>query len=688
MSAPRTFFLNELHEYARGERSGGGGNPKFGPIDWAARGEALARNLTRVKAEILASHDPVRASHLFMKVNPTPVPKISTTKGAFDAPTKFAGEQSLVFRRLGVDLIEVLGDGAAVVHATPAAMERMLLTAASLERQGAREQARWVTLAGVDLVPPSARLDSGWVDVGEDCMLDAIVHLQPLLGAVDSETVIHALAPYVYAGREQGITAVGADYSGRRWLRCTARPWTLKAIASTFLSVQSIHPPEVFIAAGGGRRKGNVTPREQSISSAPIGELPIVAVVDTGVSPPKSCEWEEHTLERYRAGTYTAPGAERIFRHLQETFLERLRDKEDASSTHDHGSFVASRIVFGERTYPVDERNPPGDVAFFDVVVGDGQGGILTDRILEALQQVIANRPEVRVFNLSIGGSKALELAAPIEKKESLIRVRDLDNLIAVHDIIVVIAAANSQKGVAPAKPYPNHVDEPSWGLPALPSGHNTLTCGASVTDATAGGLATENGAPSPFTRIGPKLAGAQIEFGAHGGNVNDDWRFRPGLGVWGWTEDTVWEDRNGTSYAAPLLARTVARLLQDLAKYCPEGVRPFGVTAKAFLMLTAERPSFSTTALTKLADRTIGYGSADGRRLTAPSATSAVLLWQGEIAGPKDIVRVLMPVPPEWLKQAASPKLRVVCCWDPPVSNAASSFWSVRDAQRWAAEH
>ncbi|HEY5087005.1 MAG TPA: S8 family serine peptidase, partial [Gemmatimonadaceae bacterium] len=299
--------------------------------------------------------------------------------------------------------------------------------------------------------------------------------------------------------------------------------------------------------------------------------------------------------------------------------------------------------------------------------------------VLQALEAVVATYPDVRVFNLSFCEKRALAAYHAVEQRERLINVRDLDNFAFARDVVVVVSAGNSEPGIVPTNAYPTHLDEEPWQLAAWPSGFNTLTCGATVELLHTEGLVKTLGGPSPFTRVGPGIGGAPIpEFGAHGGNVDEDWRWRPSFGVWGCNALGDWEDRAGSSFAAPLLARQAALTLRQLDRFCPPGVRPFAVTAKAFLVLTATRPVFPP-AVDALADRTIGYGTAAPTRLAAPVASSALFVWQGVIESAKDVVRIQLPIPIDWLSQAARPELRLVCCWDPPVNEAAREVWATR---------
>jgi hypothetical protein len=154
--------------------------------------------------------------------------------------------------------------------------------------------------------------------------------------------------------------------------------------------------------------------------------------------------------------------------------------------------------------------------------------------------------------------------------------------------------------------------------------------------------------------------------------------QFLPGLGVLGITATGLWEDRCGTSLAAPILAREAAFALQALQRVCSPGARPYAVTAKAFLSLTATPPQVGGAAKA-LADRALGRGQAAAVRLTKPLPDRAVLVWQGLLEGPGEIARVTLPIPRDWYDEATAPHLRLVVSWDSPVNAAVSGLWATR---------
>jgi hypothetical protein len=267
-----------------------------------------------------------------------------------------------------------------------------------------------------------------------------------------------------------------------------------------------------------------------------------------------------------------------------------------------------------------------------------------------------------------------------VEGREKRLLLQDLDNFIFAADALVVVAAGNSAPGVLPNPKYPDHYDDPQWALGPWACGFNTLVCGAYVSRVSPGALVPTVGWPSPFSRIGPGLCDSPVpSFSAEGGNTDSTYRNPPGLGVWGISGGGLAEDRIGTSFAAPLLARAAAFTIDQLQRHwCAPGTQPFAITARAFLTLTAAPPA-QDADISTLVERTLGYGRASDARLRAPSSGSAVMLWQGYIDSPADIVRVQLPIPQSWLNEADEPILHLVVCSDPPVNEAAPHTWACR---------
>ncbi len=171
-----------------------------------------------------------------------------------------------------------------------------------------------------------------------------------------------------------------------------------------------------------------------------------------------------------------------------------------------------------------------------------------------------------------------------------------------------------------------------SWALHSYPRAFNALTCGGVVpARMSAGGLAAEPEAPSPFTRVGPGFANSpKPDFCASAGNTNADYRPLAGTGVWGFSALSEALEGFGTSYAAPLLAREAAFVFEELRPKCPGDSRPFACAVKAVLALTADDIAKRLSeALQSFAKRTIGFGRGERREISSEtnSTTSAFRL-------------------------------------------------------------
>jgi hypothetical protein len=656
---PKHFYLNEQHELSHLEREGGGRLPKLGEIDWASKQRYLTKSLSRTRKAIEQSSDPLRGQRYFLLARPEEtVPKLTSDKrkapsGHFDEPVDYAGKDSRVLSRLGLDVISVTDQGA-VVHATPERFERLESIASNLGELGKAEQARWAFVADFEVVPPELRADEDWLASVRKGTHETIVELQPLLSRTEGALVLNVIAEHLRRADGEAILASGTDFSGRAWVRATFVARTIARIVKDFFSVQALHGPLLSPAfAVGSRRAGNISVKGANLPSLPVAEMPVVAVVDTGVA-------QNHVqLEPYRRGKFVHPQGQDGF--------------------DDHGTFVTSRVVFGDPSDPLNSPPTP-QCRFIDVIVARDSKSIDTKIVVNAIEIVGANYPDARTFNLSFGDYVALNLRQTVDRTQRLLQTQDLDNLIFARDLLVVVAAGNSRPGVTPNPAYAEHWQDPTWGLGHWAVGFNTLKCGSFVREWTiVGGVADVPFAPSPFCKVGPALADAPApDFSAHGGNCNAGYGHSPGLGVWGLSPAGLWEDRLGTSHATPILSRQCAFALALLQRVCPAGTSPFGVTAKAFLALTAD-PILLPTRFGEAAARTLGLGRASSERLSVPDADRAIFVWQGVLGNKSDVARVIVPIPGDWLEEADDPVCDIAVSWDSPVNAAFTNVYGCR---------
>lgn len=660
---PRNYFLNEQHELVPGERDGRGGTPKYTGIDWKTKGQHIHTSLEGVKKQVAGLRDPLKERRYFMMAMPAAViDKVSRNKkiapdGIKKEATKYGGEHSKIFGRLGMDLLQVNADGTAVVHTTPDKIENLLASSDTLGELGVREQAKWATIDQFAPIPEKFKVDSDWLKtLPKDKTVEAIIELQPLLTGVEADEVLRVLAAILKKDAKERVLGTGTDFSGRQWARGNITKDSLALIAREFASVQSLHRPLTTLVASAAPARGTHTSQSGVSKAAPSPQsLPTVAMLDTGVPT-------GHTV--------LAP-------YLRGQVIEQNAQQ---SPLGNHGSLVASRVVFGDPDFSGGIGDtPPAGCRVLDVLVAQDAENLEDKSIVPAMGNVVAAYRDVRVFNLSFGDYRSLDSLNEVERKEKLALLRDLDNFAFANDVVIVVSAGNSRSGVIPNSSYPNHQDVPEWALGSWARGYNTLTCGSLVGRISTSGLVRNVGWPSPFTRIRPADLGAPIPgFAANGGNASETYQWGGGLGVWCTNAEGDWEDHCGTSFAAPLLAREAAFAFDQLRTYCEGDTRPFASTVKAFLALTAEHTG-DIRKIKKLADRTIGRGIASTERIARPAQNSAVLIWQGSISTKDELVRVKLPIPGNWLKQATAPELRLVWAWDTPVNDAVPDIWGCR---------
>lgn len=662
---PRHFFLNEQHELSPEEKGGGGSMTQVLNVNWTQKADRLAGSLDRVERRAVASRDPVSRRRYYILAEPvSQIVRASKAKDAVGGQKSegvdFAGEQSKVFARLGLDLVEVHANGSATVHALPERFEQLRARAAELGQASERDQARWVSLETFDWLPADLKFDHAWLSEIGTKPIEAHIKLQPLLSALEADSVIRAIGEILSAHSGCELRGKGNTYLGRVWLRAVLKASAIKALANEFASIQSIHPPIIARADGSAdETRERIAPsRTPTISAAP-STLPCVAVVDTAVP-------DEHLmLQPYRRGTVVG------------------RDCLNTANDH-HGSCVASRIVFGELDFAEGEiASPAASCTFYEVRVAESANTIRAESVPTALATVTSAAPDVRVFNLSFDSRRALADMTPKYRAETLKLIEDLDNFAFDQDVLLVIAAGNAPFGVIPDPRYPRHLDHPNWMLGSFPRCFNALTCGGTIPRIAASGLADEPNAPSPFARLGPGFAESpKPDFCAPAGNTDANYQKQPGLGVWGYSALGEPLEVFGTSHAAPLLAREAAMTLHELRKVCPPETLPFACTAKAILALTAtDVTSALSRTLQPLAKRALGhYGRATSGPLRLPTHAAAMFFWQGVIEHHKDILRVQLPVPREWLRAATQPELRICVAWDVPVNAAVEHCWSCRD--------
>lgn len=191
MTTPKTFFLNERQELSSFEREGGGRPAQYVRINWPQRSSTLANSFRRATSPAVQSRDPMNSRHHFVVAVPVDaVEKHSKSKkaaqqgGIVRETPAFGGEQSKLFRKIGMDLIEVLPEGRAAVHV--ANVGSLLATMEALPQASDREKSRWINFDQFTSIEWHSRVDEHWLEgLKKDAPVETWIRFQPTLSRTE-----------------------------------------------------------------------------------------------------------------------------------------------------------------------------------------------------------------------------------------------------------------------------------------------------------------------------------------------------------------------------------------------------------------------------------------------------------------------------------------------------------------------
>ncbi|WP_411362999.1 S8 family anti-phage peptidase IteS [Escherichia coli] len=286
----------------------------------------------------------------------------------------------------------------------------------------------------------------------------------------------------------------------------------------------------------------------------PSEELPIVAVFDTGISP--------------IAATITPWVVSR------ETYVI------PPDTSYEHGTMVSSLISGAHFLNDNHPWIPDTKSKIHDVCALDENGSYISDLILR-LADAVNKRPDIKVWNLSLGGG-------PCNEQMFSDFAMELDRLSDKFGILFVVAAGNYVD--EPIRTWPN--PDPLGGADLISSPGESvraLTVG-SVSHMEANDALSEIGTPTPYTRRGPGPVFTPKPDIIHaGGGVHRPWNVgASSLKVVG--PDNRLCSNFGTSFAAPIVASLAAHTWQRIATNSDFNVSPSLI--KALLIHSAQLSS------------------------------------------------------------------------------------------------
>jgi len=312
------------------------------------------------------------------------------------------------------------------------------------------------------------------------------------------------------------------------------RPSEAKAAGAAFSTLRQILPNHVFYAPDAWRISGI----GQGVTVHPPRLATAVAVVDTGVSP--NCV--------NMAGVVSS----RI-PHLPPGAVSPLMD---------HGTFVGSRIVYGDdlevglQQGVLEPLCPLVDVPVMGADSAGRAVGISESHLASALDAVLPRLPaNARVVNISLGTNR------PIADGQVSVVAQIVDEHARKRDLLVVTTAGNIRDPRILAA-FPRSLSSDECRIDSPGESPLALTVGsiAKYHDRQALSGVRE---VSAFSRRGPgPFGGIKPDLVAHGGNCLADGSTHSRISTHGlMPSGLAWACDFGTSFAAPLVAGMGAAL-------------------------------------------------------------------------------------------------------------------------------
>ena len=326
------------------------------------------------------------------------------------------------------------------------------------------------------------------------------------------------------------------------------------------------------------------TTRVIELPNSPRSGAPVVGIVDGGVA-------EIPALSSWRSGGTDSVAA--------------------GDLDYSHGTFIAGLVAGGRTLNPhIATTLEPRGCRFFDIPLLPRDGLIsnyyrLLSEFIEQLEEEIIRAKSdagVRVFNLSLG------IVRMGRDRDYSMFAKALDDIAVEHNVLFVVAAGNL-RSIDERLPWPTDGDEALRLLALRSTVDERITApaehllGISVGALNTPGISGHGpNLPASYTRRGPGVGGVLKPDLAHYGGISS--RSDSGSGLYSYESDNTIVDNSGTSFAAPLVASTLATIDHRL-----EGTVP-RETLIALLVHRANRcDAMQHASLRHVARDFVGFG-------------------------------------------------------------------------------
>ncbi|KIG14254.1 putative serine protease [Enhygromyxa salina] len=363
-------------------------------------------------------------------------------------------------------------------------------------------------------------------------------------------------------------------------------------------------------------------------------DYPVVGLIDSGIDPNNA--------------------------HLNAWVAGREHYVPVADRDYEHGSFVGGLLVHARLMNHGDTRFPLAECKIVDVVAMPRGGKITEDELLAILWEVVPKYPHVRVWNLSLAGSR------PCSNHTFSDMGIALDEIQTKFGVTFVLAAGNYNK--PPFRDWPvtsNLGDSDRICGPA--DSVRAVTVG-SIAHRDSPGARVTAASPSPFSRRGPgPVYLPKPEVTHYGGNCDPSGGHAQ-IGVLSVDGRGNLAESIGTSFASPVIAALLAHLQH----------RPVGglsnLVARTLLVHSCALGTDLRTSSTEVNYR--GYGvPANVDEILGSDPWRATLIFEMDLKAGVDLQLTPFPLPDCLVSDGVMKgEMTVTLAYEPPLNSRFGS--------------
>ena len=513
---------------------------------------------------------------------------------------------------------------------------------------GARGKSKFAPLESISKIPFNEKVSKRLQGIFDANAFDnkAIFGLFPDLTKEEVDAYVQAIDIFLKNANGKVVDVIPSESGALLTIQSDEK--TLKDCAERFIGVQSVEPSDEAVV----------------LSSTKLGDLTDSLLVNTNNARAIVCVFDSGVIRNAR-----------FFDSSVRAWEEPLGQPFSV----DHGSFVASRIIYGDS---LRDQHAAGtltpdckvlSVCLFSVDAVGNRKAPSGEEIVRVIRDTVQRwHSQVKVYNLSVNlGCQNPNVSWAVADDTVGALAAEIDALSRRYDILFVVSTGNfsGANGNRPTN-YPEYFDADESRIAAPAEALLALSVGSIALRENTGSMVSR-GFPSPFTRRGPGFSGfPKPDLVAHGGNRGLSWREVDDLAAVGIGSDATeacLSYGTGTSYAAPLVSRAAAFLFDSI----PNVSAPLVRAMLSHFASSAEGADYNSTFSEERLKELIGSGLPRPELMSFSRPSCQSYIFQGSIRF-REIMNIPFFVPRSLIdRKGKKVKIRLTVASSPETNKA-----------------